>query len=240
MRGSEDFLNIIITSNNKNSIAINSITDRRYLPLEPSDRYVKKITDLSEDIAHNKTVDKYFTRLHNDINDPITQRHLFAYLYNNDISGVNITHIPNTQLREQLLEHTKNSDINNIFFTQLQNGHFNKQLEELYNIDFSKKEKKNEHGNIKMKYWIESRELYENLFRTTILSYRVEPKMIKRLLGFKDLMKERGYILYEHQTADHRKLQYYNLEPVLITREEDTVIIGRPNNAIVKCIEELE
>ena len=237
---SEDFLNIIITSNNKNSIAINSITDRRYIPLEPSNYYVKRITDNPEDIEHNKIVDKYFTKLHNDILNPLIQRHLFSYLYNNDISGVNITHIPNTQLREQLLDHTKNSDINGIFFTQLQNGHFNKQLEPMYNPDFSKKEKKMETGNIKMRYWIESRELYENIFRTTILSYRVEPKMIKRLLGFKDLMKDRGYTLYEHQTPDHRKLQYYNLEPVITILTEDTVIIGRPNKATVKTLEDLE
>ena len=237
---SEDFLNIIITSNNKNSIAINSITDRRYIPLEPSNKYVKRITDNPEDIQHNKIVDKYFTRLHDDILNPTVQRHLFSYLFNMDISGVNITHIPNTELREQLLDHTKNGDVNGIFFKHLQNGHFNNQVETLYNPDFSKKEKRTDTGNLKMTYWVETREFYETVFRPTILSFRVDPKMIKRPIGFKDLMKDRGYIIYDHQTPDHRKLQYYNLEPVITTLQDDTITIGRPNNAMVKTLEELE
>lgn len=244
----KSYSNYILCSQHKNSIDIPNETERRFLCLSVNPKYaVKKSKNTTQEQTNLNTISKdYFDNLYNNHYTIDNLPHIFSYFYNRDITSVNITQIPQTELRNNLLKNHKESNNNDEFITYLKEGHFTQIINTLYNPNLENRAKKeNKTTNTpalkSMKYCILDTDCFLRVFKPHMMSLGLKDNYIMKLPRFRNFMEENGFLIIHDQNEQHFKLKYFNLNfSNIVFNNTDTIVIGKTISSKLNRIEDIE
>lgn len=243
----KSFSNFIYISNFDSSINIPHETERRFCCLSVNPKYaiVNNTIKTPEDELSNEKSREFFKNLYANEFSIENLPHIFSWFFNRTLD-INICDIPETELRTKLLKRNKEQNKGQEFITYLTEGHFNTELENLYNPEWEfleKKENKKEGTPAikSMKYCIADNVLFNRIYKPHMISLGIKEIFIT-LNTFNTLMEQNKYKIFKYSNKKHTKFKLYNID---ISKQEipdntDFSIIGRDNSSSADNINELE